>query len=345
MKIGRLTFVVLGAFAAVSCSTERITIEVMKPSYTQVDTSIVEIGLGTRVDFDKISVPTRINGNRANEFRKSVRLAGDVALETLQQELQETGRYAPYLIKYGALPLSVQLPPDKATTVSIDKVCKAYRLEGLIVLESYEAHIDSDGYATYSSPVDRNYGTVQVPVFHSSRSVDLNMFWRFYSCEDNKPFFEQDISTDYQYQTQSENPYESRSELPSSEVSLLSVSERGAKQLLPYISPFWVKETRSFYAYGTTQLVEAANLAREGYWSQATDIWFELTKDPRKSIAKKAVYNMILASEVAGDYELAKSWANTAIEEYKDNKAVNYLQLLNEREKELDQIDAQFPSK
>lgn len=338
MRITALSIVSLSLLLA-SCATSVIPIEVMKPAKTAIDTSIVSIGVANRVNTQNVVVPAYYNGEEIGNYQSAVELASEEAVKHLAKDLNEIGRFKAVAMKYKALPLNAK---SIAVPTNLEAVCRAYRVQAVVALETFKAEVDVDSYTSYSAPVDVNQGTVRVPVFHNNQSVDLEVYWRLYTCEGARVLNEKSVASSSYYATEDENPYDAMAELPDGKMSLSQVAIRNAGFYMMEISPYWSTVKRTMYLYGNDDLYRAGKNAYNGDWDWATDIWFELTKHPLKSVAKKATYNMALASEVAGDYELAFSWLEKSITDYKDKRAMEYKAVLEKRMKEIELLNSQF---
>lgn len=331
----RLLLVFCTVIGLSSCSVSTLTIEVLKPAYAPLDTSIISLGIANTVDVEEVKVPVKLNGNELNNYRKAVKVATMKSIGSLADELEELGGFDAVEVKYGALELVKEWGDSSS---NLPEICEVYRLDALVALESFAAEVDIDTYTALSSPVDRNEGTVRVPVFYSNQNVNLETLWKVYQCPTSQVLHSKLISSASSYQTESENPYEAAENLPEGKVSLVQVAQQNAHSFSKEIAPFWSKEVREFYLYGSDQLYRAGRYATDGYWEHASEIWFQLTKSVSEKVAEKAKFNMILASEVAGDYDLALNWANEVITKYNSDMARKYRLILERRKKEVDQI-------
>ena len=327
---------ILLSLITTGCSLSTITIEVMKPAKNQVDTQMVVLGVASRIDVNTVTVPVNLNGQAVSNYKKAVELAANGSVKSLSFDLNEIGRFEAVKVKSGALHVDSN-PFEKPS--NLDQICKAYRLDGVVALESFDAEVDIDTYTAFSSPVDRNEGTVRVPVFYNNQSVNLETLWTLYKCPTGERLHSKSISSQSVYQSESDNPYEAADQLPEGSMSLVEVAKQNASGFTKEISPYWSKEVRQFYIYGNDDLYRAGSYALDGYWEDATDIWYQLTNSTSERIAERAKYNMILASEVSGDYELAKEWAKKVIADYKNDNAVKYLEIIQRRMTEVERID------
>ena len=68
-------------------------------------------------------------------------------------------------------------------------------------------------------------------------------------------------------------------------------------------------------------MVQAAEKVKENDWIAATSLWYHLADSQDKKLAEKASYNLIIASEVSNDLDLALEWAKLCRDQYGNLKA------------------------
>ncbi len=87
-----------------------------------------------------------------------------------------------------------------------------------------------------------------------------------------------------------------------------SVAEEFAKQ----VAPVWISDTRTIFDRGNSAMEQAAEYAQSGAWLDAAAIWQRLASAKDASTAAKASYNMAVANEMLGNFELALEWLSKA---------------------------------
>ncbi len=322
------------------CSTAKISIEVYQPAKAPVDSTITTIGLINRADFNQVVLPSRV-AHPEHLRGKYLEITENVLL-ALRIDFNEGERFSVWEIKRGAMPSSGKINGSPAPPESLTRVCQVYRLQGVVALEGVDYYSNADYSITESPVVDRNQGPMSIPTFNGSQRFEAEFFWRMYDCEGHvlgEPITTRGV---YAIQAQSEHPEGVTSSLISVEKGLIEAGYEASKNYAAQISPYWKEVERTFYLYGNSDLYYAGNLALGGDWDEATDIWYSLTESPSKALARKASYNMILASEVAGEFDLAKAWAEKCITQFEMKQAKAYLKLLNLREKEIKELQRQL---
>jgi len=95
-----------------------------------------------------------------------------------------------------------------------------------------------------------------------------------------------------------------QSPLSKNDIALKVVNEI-AKEYTKEIAPFWQEETRYYY---TIPKMNAKRQVNDQQWKNAMNIWSKYVDDSNKTTAAIACFNMALACEMLGEYELAISW-------------------------------------
>jgi hypothetical protein len=96
--------------------------------------------------------------------------------------------------------------------------------------------------------------------------------------------------------------------------------------------------SRTYYVRGNDKFKAAKRRAQTGNWDGAAELWIQETKNPNAKIAGRAFYNMAIIQEIRGDMERAKGCAKQAYEDFGNKPALQYLNVLKNREKRLERL-------
>ena len=82
------------------------------------------------------------------------------------------------------------------------------------------------------------------------------------------------------------------------------------------VSTQWIPQERMLVLFDSSKWMKARDLAMDFKWEEAMDIWMAEVKssDVRKSAA--AAYNIALACDILGDYDIADKWLDYARDKY-----------------------------
>ena len=74
------------------------------------------------------------------------------------------------------------------------------------------------------------------------------------------------------------------------------------------IIPSWISDERTYYQSYHPEMLKAEKYAKNYEWLNAGALWNKQSKNKNQKIAAKACYNMALACEMEGKYDLAIGW-------------------------------------
>ncbi|MEI8112813.1 MAG: DUF6340 family protein [Bacteroidia bacterium] len=112
------------------------------------------------------------------------------------------------------------------------------------------------------------------------------------------------------------------------------------------IIPSWVPVDRIYYHSKNSEMLKAEKYAISQDWLKAGEIWNRQTKNKNEEIAAKACYNLALACEMEGKYDLAIDWLNhKVLTKYNEPYEVNceqYIRVLTLRKYEIEKLGKQI---
>jgi hypothetical protein len=82
------------------------------------------------------------------------------------------------------------------------------------------------------------------------------------------------------------------------------------------IAPTWMDERRLLYSTGSKDMRSATEFAQNSQWLDAAVIWQRIIQNPKSNpqLAAKAAFNMALANEMNGKFDVALEWLNKSKE-------------------------------
>ena len=93
-----------------------------------------------------------------------------------------------------------------------------------------------------------------------------------------------------------------------------------------------LRVSRYYYVRGNGKFSMAKRMAQAGDWDGAANIWREATNSTSGKVAGRACYNMAIISEINGDLNGALQWARKAYEVYRTPYALNFVNILQQRQ-------------
>lgn len=118
---------------------------------------------------------------------------------------------------------------------------------------------------------------------------------------------------------------------------------RAGKKYGKRIAPVWSDNvSRNYYATGNRLFRLAKQSIDNNQWSEAAEIWRDMTNQSDKILASKACYNMAVACEIEDELELAKIWLMKSYKLLKSPRTENYMNTIKERLEHKDKLDLQL---
>jgi len=112
------------------------------------------------------------------------------------------------------------------------------------------------------------------------------------------------------------------------------------------ILPSWTPVDRMYYQSKNSEMIKAEKFAKNQDWLKAAEIWNRQTKNKNEEIAAKACFNLALACEMEGKYDLAIDWLNhkilTKYNELYEISCERYIRVLTLRKYEIEKLEKQI---
>jgi len=215
----------------------------------------------------------------------------------------------------------------------VDRLCKKYKVDGLISLETFDSNIFLIPTSRQKERRTRD-GKVEVYTeYIAELRIRVNAGWRFYD-NINKKLIDVQVFWDEKFWTSTGlTPQEALYKLPTKRTAINHAAIFAGEMFAYRISPKWLPISRNFYRRARKQpnFKLATDQVRVKNWDQAERLIEPLTKVSDPKIAARAAFNMAIIAEMEGDLETALTWAMRAYNLHKRNAHRNYVNMLNKR--------------
>ncbi|PKP37868.1 MAG: hypothetical protein CVT98_05600 [Bacteroidetes bacterium HGW-Bacteroidetes-15] len=213
----------------------------------------------------------------------------------------------------------------------VEEICAKDNADLLISLEYIKITPSSDSYSYWDGVTNAYYGYL---------SMNIYAYWRVYDLNRKK------VVADYLYRdtiTWEDYDYINvrvGDQLPgffsASSYSGYVVGSEYAK----LIAPSWMDEQRIYFGGGSKEMRAAAELASQNDWLGAAGYWQQVLNNQKvkPEIAAKAAFNMAVANEMVGNFDVALEWLNKSAEYYSILELPTYRKLLELRIKLLEKL-------
>ena len=83
---------------------------------------------------------------------------------------------------------------------------------------------------------------------------------------------------------------------------------------------------------------------RANNWEAAADLWKKEANSNDPKVAGRACYNMAVFSEIRGNLDIAREWAEKAYTVHRNKKARTYLSVIEQRRQQEERVRDQMRS-
>lgn len=210
-----------------------------------------------------------------------------------------------------------KLPP--LDSAFINKICKDYKVDALLVLESF---------------IEKISGSFEMPWRRAIGHLDLayNSLWSLYRPGKYSPLLSLTAQDELYWTGGLDKSHkEGYSQLPSIKEMLVTGGIEAGWNIAGQICPDWIDETRYYYTTGDKNIDAAIPLLKANNWEDAKGIWLKYSDVSSKPLRSRIEYNLALASEMTGDLDQAIEWCGKSLKTKYSRIANLYLKYLKER--------------
>ena len=212
---------------------------------------------------------------------------------------------------------------------TVDSIAADNNADLLISLEYIKLTPVVDGYSYWDGSLNAYYGYL---------SYNIYAYWRVYDTYTRK------ISATYLYQDTltwekyDYTPVKVGYQLPG---FFSAASYCGYEIGVDYaskIAPTWMNEKRVYFSKGSKEMRKAAEYVQENQWLDAASTWQQILQNncSNSKLCAHAAFNMALANEILGNFDVALEWLNKSENFQKIPETDWYRNILELRIKVLD---------
>jgi hypothetical protein len=216
------------------------------------------------------------------------------------------------LRSYGAGVFPVSMSWD-----TVEKICQENHVDVLFSLELFDAE----------SKVGLNIAALGQG---SNVNTQVKTGWRIYDLSTRSILDQYVICKGLN--SQGGNLFSTGSAFLSRKEAVITAGNCAGGDYATRIVPYYLRVSRYYYVRGSGSFSVAKRMARAGDWDAAAKIWSQETRNPSRKAAGRACYNMAIIGEIKGDLNGALQWARKAYEVYRTPYALDYVNILQQRE-------------
>ncbi|MFO8022144.1 MAG: DUF6340 family protein [Perlabentimonas sp.] len=327
MKLTIKLLLVALAILLTSCAEYKvISIQTLKPAELSTPNNfqqpIVVLGLYKGIEgVDESMAQAAIDSIAALE-------AGFVLAETLYD--------SPWFQDF-SIPVSTHYREDSSHLIlpyswaKVEQLAEEDNADLVISLEYIRVTPEVDSYSYWDGATNAYYGYLSMKIY---------AYWRVYDLNSKK------VTADFLYKDTlvwEENDY-SRVRIGNQLPGFFSAASYcGYQTGLEYakkIAPSWMDERRFYYIRGSKNMRQAVDFADENSWKNAASLWQKVINNPdtKPEVAAKAAFNMALANELNGNFDVALNWLDKSEDFHKLEEIDWYRKILSMRIKVLERL-------
>lgn len=324
-----LSITIIALYSCASVGT--IAIQVSVPSKHSISPDIQSIAILNRsitTDFynsQNYSIKKRLIANKSFEMAFFDSAATDTAINVAAKALYDSQRFdvvVPLernILRYDNY--SILEPLD---SVSINELCKTFKVDAILVLESFSEKVNGEIY-----PRERNNFKY---FFTGVINLDYKLGWRLYQMRHKPSVMSFVVSDEIFWDSGSYNssPKEAFDKLPTIKEALIGGGIAAGLDIADNISLKWVDETRKYYITRNEKIDAAIPLIKQKKWDEAYAIWKNYSLEPSNSLRSKIEYNLALAAEMNGDIDEAIEWGGKSLKSKYSLSTKQYLKELRQ---------------
>ncbi|MCF6366635.1 MAG: DUF6340 family protein [Bacteroidales bacterium] len=346
VKISTFLFLVLIAIILGSCKTKSLSVRILKPAEIFVPTKIKTLAVVNR------SLPTKGDGSRVVNVIEGLLSGEEIFADRYGSEKCVAG-VADGLLNSPRFTVTVPTGMDdiRGTGTAqfaeplqwskVEQICNDYSADALVLLETFDSNSSKKFRVNQrKETVDGKENFYNEHI--ASIDIAVNSGWRIYYPSEQK-IIDQSIFTDHKgWDARGRSKSEAVRKLPKQSRTIEDAGYFAGKQYAHRISPTWIWVSRKYFVKGNDDFKDAKYKVQAKRWEDAAAIWKKYVNDVDIKIAGYACYNMALASEVLGEFDIALDWAQRAYSEYHLKTAREYISTIEQRIRDNNALNRQM---
>lgn len=334
-------FLAMILLLAEACTTSQ-HIQVMRPAQIDVSKDVKKIVLVNRYKpTGKRTWMNVLEGLFTGEMIMADRRGADQSLNGLMDGLRDSPRYE-FVMSNTEMPGNgLGIFPEPLTKAQIQNLAKQYSADAVLAIEAFDSNVAVNTEA--KTRTEKKDGKeVTVTYFEGRENVSVTVGWRLYDASSGGVIDQNQVYKTMFFTSQGNTAPQAVANLVFPAEAVARAGFEGGHVYASRIAPSWEWVHREFYGSGSPGMKKAKKMARRGDWENAAFVWKSLTTSEKTKVAKRATYNMAVASEMLGNYDLAIEWARKAANNYNLRRADNYIYVLKDQKMALERVNQQL---
>src|SRR5512133_2636992 len=329
-------YLILPLIASVmaSCATQELYLNVTQPAPVTIAPEIKTVGIIDRsTPTDKTKTLDLIDKLLSLEGADLDVIGTGETIKGVTDELKANNRFNEVKLLSDLKFQSYNIGglPSPLTWEQVEGICRENGTDALFAREMWYTDTRLN-YSTASTQIKTPLGNIPGLEHIASMETLVKTGWRIYSPSDKIIPDEYIVAESIVFTGRGINPLAAASALLNRKEAVKEVSNKAGHIYALRLLPNRLRATRDYFVKGTNNFKIAKRRAQLGKWDEAAELWEKETTNPKMKIAGRAHYNMAIISEINGDLEAAKSWAQKSYEDYNNKLGLRYVRIIENRQ-------------
>ena len=330
-------------------STKNVTITTTRPAEITFPSSVQNLVIIDRTEYDE-STLSIIEGIITGELPEEDQYGTQELIDGIFDQMKYSSRFEMTVAEERIKGNSVtNVLPDPLSWRRIDAICKKYDAQSVIAVELYDTDfIIADGVKKVKEKkkIDGKEREVEVNRYTAEGVADVTIGIRIYEQKSKKIIDQEIINRSSTWKAEGSTIQDALNSLIAKNKATGYISRNIGRNYAYKIAPMPVKLTRSFETESdeTPELAVGARHAEVGNWKEAAEVWKRGISNAPPEDAGYLTYNIAIAYEVLGDFDNALKWAERSYVEYQNDDALRYVNILNNRIADEEEVRMQYNS-
>jgi hypothetical protein len=335
------------ALLACSCARRSTSMTVLQPAQMKLPDHISAVAVVDR------SKPSNgwlnvLEGLISGEAIGQDRASREQAVRGITQTLTRTPRFRVVStgIEINGSKAGVNLPTPLSWS-EVQRICSDYNADAVLCIESFDSNNGASTRRSENKKKDKNGKEYIEYTYNALQRTGVRMGWRLYDPK-QQIILDEFVTDDYLERSATGNTERAAlANLPSPVSVTREVARIGGNHYASRVAPLYIQVNSRYYkkAKGYAQQMEKADrFARSKDFKKAAEIWkqIEARSANNPKAAGRAAYNMAVAAETEGNYDIAIDWAKRSWEQYGNKKARRYINVLRQRKADAERASSQM---
>lgn len=335
------TFFLLVFFSFSCVPTRNLIIDIPQPAKKELPADIQSLTLVSQVidnKFTDIHTDTLQKIFYQNRFNLDTVIydfqMADTTLKALGELLFESGRYDYVIPEARFLKASSDArPAPELNWNDAASLNETFETDAVLSLDYLRTRVITDFKSdTYFNPYEDSY----ISAVGAEMKIAYEALFRIYYPQQKQVLLRELIRDTLYWEDTDATAKSLFSHFTPVKQALTETGIAIALDLTEKIAVRWRPERRRYFITGNRQLKQGDQLAVNGNWESAIDVWKETAENAgSNSLKSKALLNIALGYEILGNIEQAINWALKSYETMYRPLTYEYLELLKERKNEI----------